>query len=43
MWDEGPRPDADRLGAALTACPHLAALAPKSEQVGPLAAAAWLS
>lgn len=43
MWGEGPRPDADRLMAALTACRHLAALAPKSAQVGPLAAAAWLS
>ncbi|MFB8386470.1 DUF4192 family protein [Microbacterium sp. NPDC055910] len=43
MWGEGPRPDADRLSAALTACRHLAALAPESEQVGPLAVAAWLS
>ena len=43
MWGEGPRPDAKRLGAALTACRHLAALAPEGAQVGPLAAAAWLS
>lgn len=43
IWGEGPRPNAARLGAALTACRHLAALAPEDAQVGPLAAAAWLS
>ncbi len=43
MWGEGPRPDAARLSAALTACRTLAALAPEAAQVGPLAAAAWLS
>ncbi|MDZ5146116.1 DUF4192 family protein [Microbacterium testaceum] len=43
MWGEGSRPDAERLRAALTACRHLAALAPGAAQVGPLAAAAWLS
>lgn len=43
MWGEGPRPDPKRLEAALTACRHLAALAPEDAQVGPLAAAAWLS
>lgn len=43
MWGEGPRPDPQRLEAALTACRHLAALAPANAQVGPLAAAAWLS
>lgn len=43
MWGEGPRPDAKRLDAALTACRYVAALSPEEAQVGPLAAAAWLS
>jgi len=43
MWGEGPRPDAKRLDAALTACRYVAALSPEDAQVGPLAAAAWLS
>lgn len=43
MWGEGPRPAAERLVAALTACRHLAALAPEDAVVGPLSAAAWLS
>lgn len=43
MWGEGPRPDAKRLDAALTACRYAAALSPEEAQVGPLAAAAWLS
>ncbi|MDO8383881.1 MAG: DUF4192 family protein [Microbacterium sp.] len=43
MWGEGPRPDPKRLDAALTACRYVAALSPEEAQVGPLAAAAWLS
>lgn len=43
MWGEGPRPDAKRLDAALTACRYVAALSPEDAPVGPLAAAAWLS
>ena len=43
MWGEGPRPDADRLRAAVNVCRHLAALAPEAAQPGPLATAAWLS
>lgn len=43
MWGEAPRPDVDRLFAALATIRHLAALTPESQRAGLLAAAAWLS
>lgn len=39
----GARPDADRLGVALTLLRHTVALCPRPVRGGPLAAAAWLS
>lgn len=38
----GPRPDADRLGCALTIVRHAASRAPRAARPGPLTAAAWL-
>lgn len=43
MWGEGPRPDIERLGAALDACRRAAASAPRERRPGPLAACAWLA
>ncbi len=43
MAGEGPRPDADRLLAALALLRHAAALSPRTERCGPLAAAAWVA
>ncbi len=43
MIGRGPRPDADRLGVALTLVRRTIALAPRPARGGPLAAAAWLS
>lgn len=43
MWGEGPRPDADRLTAALELTRQVAAMAPAEHRAGPLAAAAWLA
>ncbi|WP_460775610.1 DUF4192 family protein [Microbacterium sp. GXF7504] len=43
MWGEGPRPDAERLLAALERCREAAALAAPEHRAGPLAACAWLS
>jgi hypothetical protein len=43
MWGEGPRPDAQRLTAALTLSRTLAALAPADAKTGPLATAGWLA
>ncbi len=43
MAGEGPRPDGDRLLAALNLVRHAASLAPRAERTGPLAAAAWLA
>ncbi|KJL32187.1 DUF4192 family protein [Microbacterium azadirachtae] len=40
---DGPRPDSDRLGVALTLVRRTVALAPRETRGGPLAAAAWLS
>ncbi|MBS1673616.1 MAG: DUF4192 family protein [Actinobacteria bacterium] len=40
---QGPRPDRDRLGVALTLVRCTAGLAPRDARGGPLAAAAWLS
>lgn len=43
MWGEAPRPDADRLRAALATIRHLAGLTPPTQRAGLLATAAWLS
>ncbi|WP_298745072.1 DUF4192 family protein [uncultured Microbacterium sp.] len=43
MWGEGPRPDTDRLQAALDLTRQVAALAPRPLRPGPLALCAWLS
>lgn len=43
MWGEGPRPDAERLEAALRLARHVAAALPTDGRAGPLATAAWLS
>ncbi|WP_295012581.1 DUF4192 family protein [uncultured Microbacterium sp.] len=43
MIGQGPRPDPDRLGVALTLVRRTASLAPCDARGGPLAAAAWLS
>ncbi|MDQ4215168.1 DUF4192 family protein [Microbacterium sp. ASV81] len=43
MIGRGPRPDADRLGVALTLVRRTIALAPRAVRGGPLAAAAWLA
>lgn len=43
MAGEGPRPDGDRLLAALSLVRHAASLAPRAQRTGPLAAAAWLA
>ncbi len=40
---QGPRPDADRLGCALTIVRHAASRAPRGAKPGALTAAAWLS
>ncbi|MFB7844069.1 DUF4192 family protein [Microbacterium sp. NPDC056052] len=40
---DGPRPDSDRLGVALTLVRRTIALAPRETRGGPFAAAAWLS
>lgn len=40
---DGPRPDSDRLGVALTLVRRTVALAPRETRGGPLVAAAWLS
>lgn len=43
MWGEGPRPDPERLQAALTLVRHVAALTAKRRRAGALAVCAWLS
>ncbi|GAA3031458.1 DUF4192 family protein [Microbacterium dextranolyticum] len=43
MWGEGPRPDAERLEAALAIVREVAALVPKKQRPGPLALCGWLS
>lgn len=40
---QGPRPDTDRLGCALTIVRHAASRAPRAARPGALTAAAWLS
>jgi hypothetical protein len=43
MWGEGPRPRTARLFAALAVARQAAALAPRAERPGALAACAWLA
>lgn len=43
MWGEGPRPDAERLDAALRLSREVAALTPSRQRPGILAMCAWLS
>ena len=43
LWGEGDRPDPGRLLRALEIARHAAALAPRDQRPGPLAAAGWLS
>ncbi len=43
MWGEGPRPNAERLEAALELTRHVAAVIPSRTRPGALAVCAWLS
>lgn len=43
MWGEGPRPEPQRLFAALELCRHLASATPDPLRVGPLSVAAWFA
>ena len=43
MWGEGPRPDVERLQAALELTRQVASLSPSAHRPGPLALCAWLS
>ncbi|KQO99550.1 hypothetical protein ASF30_06410 [Leifsonia sp. Leaf264] len=42
LWGEGPRPDPDRIDAAMALLGQLAACAPLSARVAPLTMLAWL-
>lgn len=43
MWGDGPRPDADRLDAALRLARNVAALMPKRRRAGALAVCGWIA
>lgn len=43
LLGQGPTPDADRLGMALSVVRHVAAAAPRASRPGPLTVAAWLA
>lgn len=43
MWGDGPRPDAERLDAALRLARNVAALMPKKRRAGALAVCGWIA